>query len=53
MAADFFGKFSAVVAPSQIVAPPVAAAVRYEPSRQYIIWIIAFVVLILAIVLAS
>ena len=53
MADDFFGKFSAVVAPIQIVAPPAVAAVGYEPSRQHIIWIIAFVVLILAIVLAS
>ena len=57
MADDFFRKFSALVAPDespqQGPAPPVAAATEYEPSGQRIIWIIAFAVLILAIVLAS
>ena len=54
MADDFFRKFSQLVAPEQTVAAaPVAAATEYERSGQRIIWIIAFVVLILAIVLAS
>ncbi len=55
MADDFFRRFSEVVAPGQIeelAAAPVAAKDGYERSGQYIIWIIVFVVLTLAIVLA-
>ena len=55
MADDFFRKFSEVVAPGQveqIAAAPVAAKEGYERSGQYIIWIIVFAVLTLAIVLA-
>jgi uncharacterized protein len=55
MADDFFRKFSEVVAPGQvevIAAAPVAAKDGYERSGQYIIWIIVFAVLTLAIVLA-
>jgi uncharacterized protein len=54
MADDFFRNFGEVVAPGgteQIVAPQVAPG--FEPSGQLFIWIIVFVVLILAIVLAS
>ncbi len=55
MADDFFRKFSEVVAPDRCehtAAAPVAANEEYERSGQYIIWIIVFVVLALAIVLA-
>ena len=55
MADDFFRKFSEVVAPGQIeaiAAAPVASKNGYERSGQYIIWIIVFAVLTLAIVLA-
>lgn len=55
MADDFFRKFSEVVAPGkveQIAAAPVATKNGYERSGQYVIWIIVFVVLALAIVLA-
>ncbi len=53
MADDFFRKFSELVAPGQaekVAAPPVEG---YERSGQGIIWIIAFAVLVLAIVLAA
>ncbi len=55
MADDFFRKFSELVAPGQVervAAAPVAAKEKYERSGQYIIWIVVFVVLALAIVLA-
>jgi len=54
MADDFFRKFGEVVAPGQtekIAAPPPAQG--YERSGQAIVWIIVFVVVILAIVLAA
>jgi carbon monoxide dehydrogenase subunit G len=57
MADDFFRKFSEVVAPGQVervAAAPTAATVKqgYERSGQYVIWIIVFAVLALAIALA-
>ena len=54
MADDFFRKFGELVAPgqSQQVAVP-AEAPQYERSGQWIIWVIVFAVLILAIVLAT
>jgi uncharacterized protein len=55
MADDFFRKFSELVAPGQVervAAAPVAAKEKYERSGQYVIWIVVFVVLALAIVLA-
>ena len=54
MADDFFRKFTEVVAPGHAASRRRSRlATEYEPSGQRIIWIIAFVVLILAIVLAS
>ena len=57
MADDFFRKFSEVVAPGQVervASEPAAAKAKegYERSGQYIIWIIVFAVLALAIALA-
>jgi carbon monoxide dehydrogenase subunit G len=55
MADDFFRRFGEVVAPGgteQVVAPKPAAG-GYERRGQLLIWAIAFIVLILAIVLAS
>lgn len=55
MADDFFRRFGEIVAPGgteQVVVPKVAAA-GYERSGRLLIWAIAFIVLILAIVLAS
>jgi carbon monoxide dehydrogenase subunit G len=53
MAEDFFARFGETVAPggAEKIAP--ATTDGYERSGQMIIWLIAFVVLILAIFLAS
>jgi len=55
MADDFFRRFGEVVAPggTQPVAALKPAPGGYERSGQFLIWAIAFIVLILAIVLAS
>ena len=54
MAADFFGRLGEIVAPggTQAVAADTGAP-AYERSGSLVIWVIVFVVLILAIVLAS
>ncbi len=54
MANDFFGRLGEVVAPggTQAVAPDTGAP-AYERSGSLVIWVVVFVVLILAIVLAS
>jgi hypothetical protein len=53
MADDFFGAFGQVVAPGEAekVAPP-AAEGAVEKSGQWLVWIVVFAVLILALVLA-
>lgn len=55
MADDFFRRFGEVVAPggTQQIVVPKAASGGYERSGMWVIWAIAFIVLILAIVLAS
>ena len=58
MADDFFGSFGQAIAPGEtqkVVAPQVAAGVaeERETSGRWIIWIVVFVVLIAAILLAS
>lgn len=57
MADDFFGSFGQAIAPGQterIAAPVVAAGeVERETSGRWIIWIVVFVILIAALLLAS
>jgi carbon monoxide dehydrogenase subunit G len=53
MADDFFRRFGEVVAPSKMDQVAAPAPPGYERSGQILIWAIAFIVLILAIVLAS
>jgi hypothetical protein len=56
MADDFFRKFGDVVAPSAAASAPAPAkptADGYEKSGTRIVWIVVFVVLILAILLAT
>ena len=53
MADDFFRRFGEVVAPRRVEQVAAPAPAGYERSGQILIWAIAFIVLILAIVLAS
>jgi carbon monoxide dehydrogenase subunit G len=53
IADDFFGKFGELVAPGQSARVAAATEIVYERSGTWIVWVIAFAVLILAIVLAS
>jgi len=56
MADDFFGTFGSVLAPgasAKVEAPETAAAPETESTGRWIIWLIVFGVLALAIVLAS
>jgi len=53
MAEDFFGRFGETVAPGGTEQIAKAGADGYERSGRWIIWAVAFAVLILAILLAS
>jgi len=57
MADDFFGSFGEAIAPgeSEKVVPPVAAEIagEREKSGRLVIWIVVFVVLLVALLLAS
>jgi hypothetical protein len=56
MADDFFGTFGSLVAPgasTKVETPTAAPGPATEPTGRWIIWIIVFAVLALAIVLAS
>jgi carbon monoxide dehydrogenase subunit G len=53
MADDFFGKFGDEVAPGGSAKVAAAGAATTESKGRYVIWVIVFLVLVLAIVLAS
>ncbi len=50
MADDFFTRFRGVVAPEQILAEEVVK--EYEPSGRWLVWIVVFLILALALGLA-